>query len=715
VSASDPLSTTPLDPSAAAGARDPLAAPPSPADVAPLFPQLEVLGLIGRGGMGIVYKARHKALDRLVALKILPWHPDRPPTFAERFEREARALARLQHAGIVAVHDSGRIGDYHYLVMEYVDGPNLRQAVAHTGWLEGLPNGQTRPAVIDGHVTPSVAAQIITEVCQALQYAHGQGVIHRDIKPENILYSGKFKVADFGLAKLIAPGPLDRELTGTSQAMGTLNYMAPEQLERPQEVDHRADVYAVGVVLYELLTGKLPRGSFPPPSRTPGVPASFDAVVVKALAQAPAERYASAEALSTDLAAAWGAAQAASQPAGAMPDWGTKMFADLFGANWAGAKVVNHPGFFTVVSPPPPPPLPPVQRHLPWRTLLGAMGLFSMGWVAATHLWNLGALGLVLAAVIMLWMYRKAFRGALAHLPELAQALAKLDAPTRGLRWGLSGALFLTGCGVLLFAGPFYQDARVQQHCNNAYPLVQGGTSHWHSSGEWVLPVAARDFFPPALAPVPPQDALQPLTRLNLKVRRAGSSGDFAQAWLVLLIAGVVACPLLIFATLAVPGRRAFWSAGVGLLAAALLPWLILVGIGVVWGETPTLGKPLLTMECPVGHVLIVDELRDWCAQNHYELLGGCEMGLGPDGKAVLTVFQVRSPSVLARWWQSGFCQGQAPDLLVLCVTSHVGKPTWVRFVPVGARRTENEVQAVFAITKDLLDRTRPRPEPGKP
>ena len=160
---------------------------PAVADLAPLFPQLEIIELIGQGGMGAVYKARQPTLDRFVAVKILPPEAGKDPAFAERFNREARALARLSHPNIVAIHDVGKTGDFYYLIMEYVDGVNLRQVLR------------------DGQLKPEQALRIVPQICDALQFAHEEGIVHRDIKPENILLDrkGRVKIADFGLAKLL--------------------------------------------------------------------------------------------------------------------------------------------------------------------------------------------------------------------------------------------------------------------------------------------------------------------------------------------------------------------------------------------------------------------------------------------------------------------------------------------------------------------------------
>ncbi|HWG42913.1 MAG TPA: protein kinase [Gemmataceae bacterium] len=259
--------------------------PPTPAELAHHFPQLEVLDLLGQGGMGAVYKARQPGLDRIVALKILPPEAAEEPGFAERFGREARALARLSHPNIVAVYDFGQNDGLYYLLMEYVDGLNLRQL---------LQSGQLKP--------PQTLL-IVPQVCEALQYAHDEGIVHRDIKPENILLDkkGRVKIADFGLAKLLGQAPLDLRLTGTRQVMGTPHYMAPEQMDRPLEVDHRADLYSLGVVLYEMLTGQLPLGRFVPPSQKVQVDVRLDEVVLRALEREPEQRYQRASEIKTDV------------------------------------------------------------------------------------------------------------------------------------------------------------------------------------------------------------------------------------------------------------------------------------------------------------------------------------------------------------------------------------------------------------------------------
>jgi tRNA A-37 threonylcarbamoyl transferase component Bud32 len=259
--------------------------PPTIAELAPHFPQLEIIECIGRGGMGAVYKARQPSLDRVVALKILRPKMADDPGFAERFTREARALAKLSHPNIVAVHDFGQSGGFHYFIMEFVDGANLRHLLN------------------TAKISPHEALAIVPPICDALQFAHDQGVVHRDIKPENILLGkdGKVKIADFGLAKLVGTGAKAQAITSANDVMGTPYYMAPEQVERPQTVDHRADIYSLGVVFYQMLTGELPLGRFGPPSHRVRIDVRLDDVVLRALAKEPELRYQQASVLKTEV------------------------------------------------------------------------------------------------------------------------------------------------------------------------------------------------------------------------------------------------------------------------------------------------------------------------------------------------------------------------------------------------------------------------------
>jgi serine/threonine protein kinase len=235
---------------------------------------LEILEVAGQGGMGTIYKARQPQLDRLVALKILSPTLGRDPAFAEHFSREAQALAKLNHSNIVSVFDFGHAGSYYYFLMEYVDGVTLR----------ALMNQRA--------INPEEAQRIVIEICHALQYAHEEGIVHRDIKPSNIILDkkGRVKIADFGLARLLGKKATEPAVSGHT-VMGTPVYMPPEQMERPWKIDRRVDIYALGVVLYEMLTGELPIGHFKPPSAKPGVDPSLDKVVLRALGKQPWRRY----------------------------------------------------------------------------------------------------------------------------------------------------------------------------------------------------------------------------------------------------------------------------------------------------------------------------------------------------------------------------------------------------------------------------------------
>ena len=243
-------------------------------EVARFFPSLELIELAGHGGMGAVYKVRQPQLGRFAALKFLFPEKQSSPHFAERFEREARTLAALSHPGIVAVYDFGKVDGRFYLLMEFVDGLTLRQLLRAR------------------RLSPAEAVGIVPKICDALQYAHDQGVIHRDIKPENILLdkTGQVKIADFGIAKMLnLPGNMS--LTGSMDVIGTPLYMAPEQIENPEIVDSRADIYSLGVLFYEMLTGELPLGKFQPPSQKLETDPRLDEVVIHALEKEPDRRY----------------------------------------------------------------------------------------------------------------------------------------------------------------------------------------------------------------------------------------------------------------------------------------------------------------------------------------------------------------------------------------------------------------------------------------
>jgi len=293
--------------------------PPSIEEVARLFPQYEMLGMIGRGGMGAVYQARQMSLDRFVAIKLLPLEVSVDQDFADRFVREAKTMARLNHPNIIAVYDFGKTIEGHlYFAMEYVDGENLHQMIHnHPGVMDEKHREHSGETLLDASTalsgqepSPSAEAsptpmqtaipnlnaeralEIISGVCEALHYAHGKGVIHRDIKPANVMVDvdGRVKVADFGLARRVDLDPGVWSRTTVGAILGTPDYMAPEQM-RGANVDQRADIFSVGVVLYEMLCQKVPRGIFEPPSRRLGLDTRIDDVLTRAMQQEPERRY----------------------------------------------------------------------------------------------------------------------------------------------------------------------------------------------------------------------------------------------------------------------------------------------------------------------------------------------------------------------------------------------------------------------------------------
>ncbi len=253
-----------------------------------MLPQYEIESLLGRGGMGAVYKGRQADLDRRVAIKILPSNLGIDgQDYAGRFKQEARAMARLKHPGIVTVYDFGQTAEgLLYFVMEFVEGMDVQAMISREGRLHSAN-----------------AISIAAHVCEALHYAHSHGIIHRDIKPANVIvgYDGHVRVADFGLAKVMNAGQAS-ELTLSGSVMGTPNYLAPEALIPGVDLDHRVDIYAVGVMLYHMLTGKVPYGAFEMPSfQIPGMDPRLDTIVAKAMRESPDNRYRSADAMRRDL------------------------------------------------------------------------------------------------------------------------------------------------------------------------------------------------------------------------------------------------------------------------------------------------------------------------------------------------------------------------------------------------------------------------------
>lgn len=264
----------------------------------PDFGPYLLLGEIGRGGMGVVYKARQKALDRIVAIKMILASHLASPEHVRRFQAEAKAAARLRHPHIVHIHEVGQVHGQHYFTMQYVEGESLATRLAR------------------GPVDAATAVRQLTAVARAVEHLHQQGVVHRDLKPSNILLDGEGQpyVTDFGLAKVFAPGS---ESTATGVIAGTPAYMSPEQAGAPQaEIGPASDVYSLGAILYELLTGRPPFVAESPldtlmqvlssepvaPRRVnPLIPRELELICLKCLAKSAADRYPSAAALADDL------------------------------------------------------------------------------------------------------------------------------------------------------------------------------------------------------------------------------------------------------------------------------------------------------------------------------------------------------------------------------------------------------------------------------
>ena len=250
--------------------------PPSLAELQALLPAYEFLALLGRGGMGAVFQATQRSLNRPVAIKVLPANlmEDDDANFAARFRQEALTMAKLTHPGIVSVFESGEAGGLLYIVMEFVDGTDVARMIAS-----------------EGKLASEVATKLLTQVCDALHYAHERGVVHRDIKPANLLLTrdGTVKIADFGLAKHHDDALLG--LTKTNVAVGTPDFLAPEAWTPNTAPDRRSDVYSLGVTLYQMLTGEVPRGLWKMPSVKAGVDARYDAIIDRAMQPEPSARW----------------------------------------------------------------------------------------------------------------------------------------------------------------------------------------------------------------------------------------------------------------------------------------------------------------------------------------------------------------------------------------------------------------------------------------
>jgi len=259
---------------------------PQPEELSALLPvhTYRVEGLLGRGGMGAVFRAVQVRLERPVAIKVMRREQGRDYDFEQRFRREALAMAKLNHPNIVSVIDHGEAGPEHlYIVMELVEGADLMDVIR------------------TGRMTQEMALALLPQICDALQYAHDHGIVHRDIKPGNIMLTrdGRIKIADFGLAKRYDVESSFHTQSGTS--MGTPDYAAPEQFTANAPIDHRADIYALGVMIYQMITGQLPRGVWKAPSQHAAVAPEWDEIVRHAMQTDPKDRYQAASEIKSDV------------------------------------------------------------------------------------------------------------------------------------------------------------------------------------------------------------------------------------------------------------------------------------------------------------------------------------------------------------------------------------------------------------------------------
>jgi serine/threonine-protein kinase len=269
-----------------------------PNSLGSVFGSYELLEEIGRGGMGVVYKARQRTLNRIVALKLILTGARATAAEIKRFRTEATAAATLQHPNVVAIHEVGEHEGQNYFSMDYIEGKSLAEVIRRTP----LPGEQ--------------AARYVKTVAQAIHYAHGRGILHRDLKPHNVLIdgTGEPRITDFGLARHIES---DSDLTVSGAVLGTPSYMPPEQAGgKRKEIGPASDVYSLGAILYDALTGRPPfradtpadtlyqvvnEEPAPPRLLNPKVPRDLDTICLKCLAKAPAQRYASADDLADDL------------------------------------------------------------------------------------------------------------------------------------------------------------------------------------------------------------------------------------------------------------------------------------------------------------------------------------------------------------------------------------------------------------------------------
>lgn len=337
--------------------------PPSKAQLSALLPEFEFLNVIGIGGMSVVYRVRRVADGEVFAIKVMAPLYEGQEDEAQRFVTEAKTMLALHHPNIVAVHDYGQTSEGHlWLLMEYVDGVDMHRTIRAGG------------------ITPQNAYTLVLQLCQAVQYAHDHGVVHRDIKPANVLISrdGRVKFTDFGVAK-----PLEELAAGGDDGYGTPGYAAPERYAKGAAVDHRADVYSLGIVIHEMLSGETPRQAAMHGHAK--LPAPFIGVFSKCLMADPARRYQSAREVGAALSRAIEEEKAAH---------------DALAAQKPAAVIRRVPLSH---------PVPPPPKRRPWVTEIAA---------------GIACVAIVLAIVFSEW--RKSHARPDGTLPPLSEAIGSL-------------------------------------------------------------------------------------------------------------------------------------------------------------------------------------------------------------------------------------------------------------------------------------------------
>jgi serine/threonine-protein kinase len=403
----------------------------------------ELEGVVGRGGMAEVYRARDLRLDRIVAIKTLRADLARDQTFQARFRREAQSAASLNNPTIVAVYDTGEDMStgvpIPYIVMEYVDGRTVRDLL------------------VEGHrLLPERALEITSGILRALEYSHQAGIIHRDIKPGNVMVTrnGDIKVMDFGIAR--AMGDAQATMTQTAQVIGTAQYLSPEQA-RGERVDARSDLYSTGCMLYELLTGRPPftgdspvaiayqhvrENPIPPSQVDPEVPRWADAIVLKAMAKNPADRYQSAAEMQADIQRAASGMQVA-----AMPPPPTRM--DYYGGQTRADQTAMMGGQTTSI-----PPYGGGYDDYGYDDGQGGYGRKRRRWIP----WVIGLVLVLGAAIAAAYVLLNTTGGSGLFMPEvvgLSQAKAESAVKAEGLSYTIvDGASSQYGKGTVYSSNP---------------------------------------------------------------------------------------------------------------------------------------------------------------------------------------------------------------------------------------------------------------------